>query len=644
MLPSRVRPLAWIPLAFLVVPSVQAADPTDKPTDNPVATFYSGPEGYPAWTDSISWKNVINMKTYAKGKNEFEKFEKARDELSEGGGVLYYPAGTYDFTKRTTKKEEGRGLMLPHDVIIRGEAPAGHPLASDGKLVLTTKFIFPYRERGGGKVPSDWNFIGLQVEKKKTLKNSTDHIGIAWVHLVGAGVAFGPQVDWGKSWTSAADFKVKKGPDERMPDGTHPFDGLAGGGKKYLGAGHGRLVFGCVIEDAPPLDDFSDPGYGPNGFSTQRYWARIAVYGSRVLVANNYLPRSQKNFTYSQRTTASKGEKDTNKVQFDYGKTLGIDVNKELLIAAREDGTSPGYFEPGVVVRDNWVFNHGHTGYSLAGNWVTIAGNHNERAVLHAGEPRGTVLTLNGYDVVGPDSDSRSRAFDLAGRNLWVHNNHSANTGTTPGIDREAIVGRNAAGTPIFSWAITRNVHKQGNGPPGSGFMGGIDADCHGLLIGWNETSGAVGNRLKRKDLKMTDCAFVANKCEGVVPDANTLKGLGLPAPQTGNGGLLVPPTKVTATPHETDAVKITWAGPSEGAVGFRVDRRIAGGPWLAIAYRPPRPQADDENPQEWIDFTAPSRKELTYRVVALASDDGDKGASKPTEPVTLGGPAGASP
>ena len=46
----------------------------------------------------MNWKHVINMATYAKGKTLFDKFEKARNELSEGGGVLYYPAGTYDFS------------------------------------------------------------------------------------------------------------------------------------------------------------------------------------------------------------------------------------------------------------------------------------------------------------------------------------------------------------------------------------------------------------------------------------------------------------------------------------------------------------------------------------------------------------------
>ena len=183
-------------------------------------------------------------------------------------------------------------------------------------------------------------------------------------------------------------FKTKEGWGQRIPDGTHPFDGLAGGGTKYLGAGQGRLVFGCIVEDAPPLDDFSNPGYGPDGFSTQRPGPHRRL---RLACAGRQQPPAEKpkNFTYSQHTSASKGEKGTNPVQFDYNNTCGIDVNKELLIAAREDGTCPGYFEPGVVVRDNWVYNHGHTGYGIAGNWVTIAGNHNERASKRRPAPVG---------------------------------------------------------------------------------------------------------------------------------------------------------------------------------------------------------------------------------------------------------------
>ncbi|MDB5312950.1 MAG: hypothetical protein JWO38_7152 [Gemmataceae bacterium] len=343
MLTCRARFVVPLLSVLLVAPDGWAADPTD----NPVATFYAGPEGYPAWTDSIHWSNVINMKTYTKGKTDYEKFEKARDEIAEQGGVLYYPAGTYDFTTIPA----GRGLFLRKGVVIRGEAPAGRPVAADGKLDLPTKFVFAFRERGGGKVPRDWNVIGLMTEKEKrqTLRE-IDQIGIAWVHLVGATVAFGPQMDWGKTWATAnslASDSVKKAWKPRQPDGTHPFDPLAGGGKKYEGAGKRWLVFGGVLEDAAALDDFLDPGYGPDGFHTQRYWARIAVYGSRVLVANNLLPRSKKNFRYRQQTQAKTPDKAGSFVQFDYGKTVGIDVNKELLAVAGADAPCPGYFEEG---------------------------------------------------------------------------------------------------------------------------------------------------------------------------------------------------------------------------------------------------------------------------------------------------------
>ena len=127
-------------------PRLWAAKPAEAPcpSDNAIATFYDGPEGYPAWTDSVNWDRVIDMSAYAKGRTNFEKFENARDELAaQGGGVLYYPAGTYQFDAGPFDGPDGRGLMLRRGVVIRGEAPAAKPLAThDGSLPLRTRFIF----------------------------------------------------------------------------------------------------------------------------------------------------------------------------------------------------------------------------------------------------------------------------------------------------------------------------------------------------------------------------------------------------------------------------------------------------------------------------------------------------------------------
>ena len=92
------------------------------------------------------------------------------------------------------------------------------------------------------------------------------------------------------------------------------------------------------------------------------------------------------------------------------------------------------------------------------------------------------------------------------------------------------------------------------------------------------------------------------------------------------------------------DAVKVVWEPGSDSAAGCRVDRRIGGGKWQIIAYRPPRLQGDPDNAPEWVDFSAPPGKELTYRVAAIDADDNDKGVSKPTETVTLTPPATGAP
>jgi len=632
MFASRVRLLALLLISSSAVSAVRAADPKD----NPVATFYSGPEGYPAWTDDISWGRVINMKTYPKGKTVYAKFQRACRELSASGGVLYYPAGTYDFAG----KPVGVGLGLPPGVVIRGEAPGKRTLAATGKLVLPTKFVFAYRNRvKGGKVPSDWNFISLAVGEGTSIKTGTDRVGIAWVHFVGASIYFGPDVDWGnKTWGTAVSpvsDQVKKIWAVRPPDGSHPFDVPASGSKKYRGAGKGRLVFGCVLEDAAVLDDFSDPGYGPHGFTMMHYGGRITVYGSRVLVANNLLPRSRKNFRYRQMT--DKGERI---LLYDHGRTCGIDINKDLLASVREGGACAGYFEEGVVVRDNYVFNHGHTGYNVAGNWVTITGNNNDRVFLRQGDRAYGLgpwtLTLDGFEVAGPKSDNRSRAFDLAGKNLWVDGNRFTNTGSSPGKDGEGIVGRGQAATPVFSWAITHNIHTRGVGAGGG--LGGLGADCHGLLIAWNKTPGWVGNAEARAGTKMTDCVFLPAKSERVLPDRKTIARLGLKAPLTASpADDPAPPTKVTASAYQQIAIKVAWVAPPDPIVGFRVERRIGEGKWQVIAYRPPRLQGDADNPQMWLDFTAPRNKKLTYRVVAVNGDDSNKGASAASEGIMLG-------
>lgn len=656
-------------LCCCVTAAVGVVRAEGPPTDNPVATFYCDDAGYPGWSDQIAWSNVIDMKAFAKGKTEFERFEYARDQLAaQGGGVLYYPAGTYDFSDGPFDGPGGRGLMLRGGVVIRGQAPAGKPLATSGKLELPTKFVFGFKQRKNAvdvgrssikpETPRDWNLIGLLPEPGKRI-GDVENVGIAWVHLVGGVVYFGPDIAWGKTWATAESWKspyVKRAWAGRKPDGAHPWDPFAGGGKETAGIGTGRLVFGCKLEHAAVVNDavkmgrpdYPD-GFGEDGFYMHKFGARIGAYGNHVFVANNCLPISRgRNFKYRQTTRrtfpAGKGNSmgfdppHEATVFFDYNKTVAVQINKTMLGMTKSSPTGragKGFFAEGVTVIDNFVYNNGHKGFDVSGNWVTVARNHNERQMLREGkDPEGIggwELTLDGHLESSPGgngaiSDNLSRAFDLAGKNVWVHRNTFNNLGSEPGNDGEGILCQAHGGSQIYSWAITYNRHDKGHGE--TGYIGGWDVNTAGALFGWNVLPGWIGST-KTGGHQSTDVAFVGNQAGGGV---KPMEGA-----QIGDvGGRPVAPKQVRAAAVKNLAVRITWTDASNNEAGFRVDREFADGTWSTVAYRPPRIQGDANNPQMWVDYLAPTGRPIVYRVAAVNGKDDDQGASNPTAPVTL--------
>jgi hypothetical protein len=370
------------------------------------------------------------------------------------------------------------------------------------------------------------------------------------------------------------------------------------------------------------------------GHHPQRFCSRIGVYGDRVLVANNLVPKSRKVFKLGNQL-------------YDYGKTIGIDINKSMLGLVRDEGRCPGYFAEGVVCRDNWVYNHGNKGYEVAGSWVTIRDCCNQRDYLREGSSRaygisGWTLTLEGRQRAGGASDNMSRAFDLGGGPLWIDGCTLNNTGSEPGNDGEGILCQRHGGTEIYSWAITHNTHDLGQGEPG--YFGGYDVHCYGLMISWNKTPGWVGNA---KAGKQFDCTFVPNQCKqiNVAPFSEYRGKVG--GKHTGTPGVSDVLTEVPAQPpsaprdvravlYKEDAVSITWRDTSTTELGFRVQRQIEDGAWHTIAYRPRQSQGHQHNPCMWIDFLAPRGKRLSYRVIACDSDDSDRAAGPPSNVLVI--------
>jgi len=633
------------------------------PTDNPVASHYSGEAGYPAWTDHIRWEQVIDMSTYGNpGDTDFDKFEAARDELHLiGGGVLYYPAGVYDFSSAPMDGPDGRGLMLKSGVVIRGEAPTTDTDASDGTYTLGTRFEFGFESRTGtgvtpaGETPRDWNLIGVQPDTANgEVLSEVANIGIVHVHLVGASIFWGFELDWSGSTTYAASGAwkaplVKAGWANRIANGQFPLDYFAGSGgsRSYVGAGSGRLVFGCILQDSAPVNNVyregrADPkNFGDTGYWLQKFGARIQVYGSRVCIANNLLPKSTRGFLYeqtvgdnpTQSTNASSWTNLTKTVYYNYNYVTGVDLNKELLNPY--GNKYAGYFQPHAVVRDNWVYNHGRKGYNLSGEWVEIRNNTNERDYLGSTVPSGSgaasgasyYLTLDGYVQAKPGgsgsiSDTLSRAFDLAGGPLWIHGNtYGGSYGSTQslGNDGEGILCQAHGGTQLVSWAVTYN-----NGQ--DGYMAGYDVTHSGSLWGWNTTVGTTGNQ---KAGTMFDSAIVNNSGGSIGVTGSE------PVLTSDPGDPTSAPTGVTATIVD-DHVEIAWTDTSFRETGFRVERSVDSGPWTPIAYRPRREAGVSGNPAAWHDISAPRGLELRYRVRPTNWDDDGLVVSAETSGVTL--------
>jgi hypothetical protein len=359
----------------------------------------------------------------------------------------------------------------------------------------------------------------------------------------------------------------------------------------------------------------------------------VGVYGSNVLVANNYMPKPDKCFKYAQTTAITQQDKcnqafgnHRTTLIYDYGKSFGIDVNKGFLNPF--SNTMIGYLAENVVVSDNWVYNHGAKGFEISGNYFLVQNNKNERHVLIENDDvyglgPNWELTLDGFyeSLAGGNgclSDNLARAFDMAGKNGWIDNNTYSNTGSSPGNDGEGILWQAHGGmNSIMSFAITNNI--------GGGYMAGYDVSQQGTLWAWNNTS-SIGNK---KAGVMTDVAIVSN--------IGTIVTTGTDFISTCPAGVPTPPTglSVSLAPDNMFAT-ISWTDVASNEIGFRVERKIGTGTWKTVVVRPRKSVGCPDNEQVWRDYNLPINESFIYRLVAINCDNNDTGASALSAPLII--------
>jgi hypothetical protein len=623
---------------------------------NPIAEFYNGPEGYPNWTDEVKWNNKITMTNQTSGAANFAEFKAKRDLLyAQGGGVLYYPAGTYIFDIPDGPNDEG--LMLKKGVVIVGQTPATDKIAVKGRNTATgqedidqrglsslpTKFVFTRRksEFANDSIPKMWNCIGQKKGTNETSLGQNSHMGVAWIEMEFGYIYFGMDFSngWGATWGTATGsytggaLKQINGWEARIPNGTHFMDPFSGSntdafGKSTSDAPSKIFVFGVKMSNCTPPNYVCDRKKKTGqGFKHEnggwRFGARIGIDAKYVFLANNVIDKPTKAFGYQAPTsayhTATSGYNPANNkwLVYDYANAIGIDVNKNLMSACANRALfsqEKGYYEPNIIIRDNWIYNHGNKGIEVAGKWVTVKGNVNYRHHLGLSVAYPYISTdqlhyaMDGWDWSNSESasDLMARFIDYGGQNLWFDDNRWCGTGSK-GNDGEGILLQRLNGVEVYSVAITNN--KQANLNNGElGYIGPWDAYVIGLFQGWNSIMGSVGAQVCGTHANYTeDFSQIENYNLSGAPSPIACVGTAvntaaMNTPQdwqdgcpTNNPG--VPVIKSATYNSNTGAVELIWDDVT-GETAYRVDRRKAGTTeWYTIAYRPRNETKTSVNP-----------------------------------------------
>jgi hypothetical protein len=401
MILPPLRPAPTFLAATLAFWSAAAADlSAAAPTNDPAAHLKL------PWTGKLKWDTVVDASALP-GDTADAKFAAAQEAvLAKGGGVVYFPAGTYAFTK---------DIVLKGGVILRGADPVGVTDAKQDGYDPPTKFEFPkyVPKFEGTGTPIDTAFMGIKVSDPA----ADSDCGVVNVSINRGHIHF-------------ADAPVRDKDGDKLTDAK---------------AGRNRIVFGCVLRNAAQADPAvpdAKIGQHPWQRHTYRFGSAVEVRVSEnALVANNRMPKSgDDDFTHPEYVLPGKkkGETETlrNKVVFDYDNRPGIAVNDYGIGGQGGQGpdgtpeTHPWGFRKGLVIRDNFIYCSGRCAITFTGDGVYCGFN-----VIRF--PEGVVrYTTTGRNGVAGSGTNDNRAVQMRGwrwtvegNDYVVHRNRAGDTG-----------------------------------------------------------------------------------------------------------------------------------------------------------------------------------------------------------------------
>lgn len=370
-----------LPLFSQINSSSNCGSSSSGPTDNAIAAFY-GKDAYP-WTNQIKWNCVYNINDF-QGSNLINRFNQARDAAANnGGGVIYFPAGTYTFPD---------SIQLKNGVVLRGETPSVQDAKSDN-YSPPSKLVFPKYEPklSGNGTPNNTAFKEITTTSPQTDSN----LGLINLDINRAAISLRSDVNTHQNKNIIV-FGVRSNnvaqPDPKVPDLS-----FQEAWQRYsyrfasnieLTAFQNILVANNRINDKI-TDNFEQPGY------------RLKTNNKKSVI------------TYS----------DGKKALFHYGNHYGIVVNRFAegrgFKLAGTPQTEPGLFRKGIVIRDNWVYHTMRVAIHGSGDGLIIQDNQikdeaNKRWWIH---PTGTREATGAVTL-------ENRAIDWSGWNVLVEGNN----------------------------------------------------------------------------------------------------------------------------------------------------------------------------------------------------------------------------
>lgn len=346
------------------------------PTNDPAADLKLG------WTASLPWQKVVDITTMP-GTDISAKLDAAQKRLAaEGGGVIWFPPGTYRF---------GDHIDLLNGIILRGAPPATSKDDPHKETYqLATRFEFPKYEfkASGTGTPIDTAFKAIRLADPATASGT----GIVHIDINRGHVLF------------------KQG-----EDGT---------------CGKNRIILGNIVRNAayadPGIPDVSI-GQKPWQRHTWRFGAAIeAKSAENLLIARNRIPKSgDDDFTMNGYMVLDKNKQpfEIDGVPFDYDNRPGIYANHASLGGPGGNGpdgtpeTHPDGFRKGVVIRGNYIFSTGRCAIGFSGDG-TICSDNIIRFARDVWRP-----TATGRDLTNGSSTNDNRAMEIRGWRWTVSNN-----------------------------------------------------------------------------------------------------------------------------------------------------------------------------------------------------------------------------